>query len=364
MNIIKTFIIIIAIIFGAVIGYAETITLKTGELNECIEISTFLTNTKGEIFLYSARTSKIFKFKPNGEFEKSFCRNGIGPGEVKRVIRMFCNPENNFLYLPEFYSSIPRISIFNSEGNFKNYLDIEVSPNQKDHISKIIFLTDGSFYAILDERIGWEAHGDIYLTKDKFSLLYFDKAGKLKAKIFEAIQNDEIANAPKWGGPGILFSPSLITRITCEGNICLWKSDENILHFYDKTGAVLGTTTLEMSRVLLNKDEFEAAKKDSVKNYENDLRMQELAKKMIKLKYKPIYNSYFLADDHFIFLEFKKENSTGYTKETVLNIFDKNGKRKSSKIVKGLVMNISNDKLYIKDYDEDDNELFRIEVFK
>lgn len=350
--------------FCAAIDYAETVTLKTDKLNECIEISTFLTNIKGEIFLYSARTSKIFKFKPNGEFEKSFCSNGIGPGEVKRVIRMFYNPVNSFLYLPEFYSLVPRISIFDSEGNFKNYLDIEVSPNQKDHISKIIFLNDGSFYAMLDERIGWEPHGDVYLTKDKFSLLYFDKSGKLKAKVFETFRNDEIANAPKWGGPGILFSPSIITRITREGNICIWKSDENILQFYNKTGAKVGITTLETKPVLLSNDEFEAAKNESIKSNENDLRMQGLAKKMIKLKYKPIYSTYFLANDYYIFVDFKKQNAGGYTKETEINIFNKNGKLISSKIVKGLVMNVSDNKLYIKDYDEDDNELFRIEDFK
>ena len=39
-------------------------------------ISSFLTNTKDEIFLFSRREGKIFKFKPQGEFEKSFCRFG------------------------------------------------------------------------------------------------------------------------------------------------------------------------------------------------------------------------------------------------------------------------------------------------
>ncbi|MCX6578990.1 MAG: hypothetical protein NT166_02275 [Candidatus Aminicenantes bacterium] len=364
MNTMKTFVIFVIILFWAVSGFPETITLKTADLNECIEISTFLTNTKGEIFLYSGRMSKIFKFKQNGEFEKSYCRNGIGPGEVKRVLWLYYNPVTDFLYLPEVSSLVPKISIFDCDGNFKNYLHIELSPTQKDHVVKMIFLEDGSFYAVLNERIGWESHGDVYLTKDKFSLLYFDKAGKLKDKVFETIKNDEMSSGPRWGGPAILFSPSIIIRSTREGNVCFWKSDENILQFYSKTGVKLGTTTLEMNPLLLSDSEFEAAKKELVKNFEKDLRMQSLAKKMIKLKYTPIYKSFFLVNDHYIFVDFIRESVDDYAKETVLTTFDKNGKRQSSKKVNGVVMNISNNRLYVKEYDEDDNEFFRIEDFK
>jgi hypothetical protein len=119
-----------------------------------------------------------------------------------------------------------------------------------------------------------------------------------------------------------------------------------------------------MERVLLSDSEFEAAKKESIKNFEQDLRMQDLAKKMIKLKYKPIYRSFLFFNDHYIFVDFIKENASGYTKETMLTIFDKNGKRKSSNKVNGVVMNILNNRLYIKEYDEDGDESFRIEDFK
>ncbi|HLP58300.1 MAG TPA: hypothetical protein VK186_05695 [Candidatus Deferrimicrobium sp.] len=361
MNNMKTIMIIVMVLFGTVTGFAETITLKTADLNECIEISNFLSNTKGEIFLYSGRMSKIFKFKQNGEFEKSYCRNGIGPGEVKRALWLYYNPVNNYLYLPEVSSSVPRISIFDCEGNFKNYLDIELSPTQKDHIFKMIFLEDGSFYVTISERIGWEPHGDVYLTKDKLSLLYFDKSGKLKATIFEITRNDEMSNAPRWGGPGILFSPSHIIKSTSDGNICIGKTDENKLQFFDKSGAKLGTTNFEMEPMLLSDSEFEAAQKESIKYFERDLRMQGLAKKMIKLKYKPIYKSFYIYNDRYVFVDFIKENAAGYIKETMLTVFDKKGKKQSNTKVNGAVMNIINNRLYIKEYDEDGNEFFRIE---
>lgn len=108
---------IVMILFLAVSGFTETIKLNTADLNECIGITTFLTNTKGEIFLYSWKTFKIFKFNENGQFEKSFCRHGVGPGEVKRAIWMYHNPANDFLYLSEVASSIFRIGVFDSDGN-------------------------------------------------------------------------------------------------------------------------------------------------------------------------------------------------------------------------------------------------------
>jgi hypothetical protein len=364
MKTIKSFVIIVMILFLAVPVFTETIRLNTADLNECIGITTFLTNTKGEIFLFSHRMSKIFKFNKNGEFEKSFCRDGIGPGEVKRALWMYHNPSNDFLYLPEMSSSIFRITVFDSDGNFKNYLDIEISPTLKDNISKMIFLDDGSFYAMVSERKDVEPYSGIYLTRDKYSLLYFDKTGKLKARIFELIKNDEMSSGPGWGGPGILFRPSIVVRNTPEGNVCLAKTDENILNFYDKNGTKLGTTTLDIKRELLSDSEFKEAKAELIELSKKDLRMQDLAKKMIQLKYKPIYSTLWVIKDRYVISKQKKDSPLGFTKETTLTFFDKNGKRLASKNVNGFVLGITNSHMYVKEYDEDTNEFFRIEEFK
>ena len=48
----------------------------------------------------------------------------------------------------------------------------------------------------------------------------------------------------------------------------------------------------------------------------------------------------------------------------MLTFFDKNGKRQASKTVNGLVMGIADNQMYVKEYDEDTNEFFRIEEFK
>jgi hypothetical protein len=77
------------------LGTDRVITLKTGDLDDVLEISSFLMNSKGEIFLFSHRMLKVFKFKPDGTFEKSFCQKGEGPGEIRRVFFMFHNPVND-----------------------------------------------------------------------------------------------------------------------------------------------------------------------------------------------------------------------------------------------------------------------------
>jgi hypothetical protein len=361
MNMIKLSFLIFAIIFCANFGFSQSITLKTDDPDECIGIGSFLSNNKGEIFLFSRRTHKIFKFKKTGDFEKAFCRYGIGPGEIKRVLFMFHNPANDFLYFPEYYSGLGRVSVFDSDGNFKDYLDIEIPPQKKDHIFKLIFLEDGSFYAIFSERVGWESRGKVYVTKDKISVLYFDKNGKQKAAIYTTFQNDEVAHAPRYGGPRVLFLPDILVKKVPEGNICIGKTDENVLHFYSKTGVHMGTTQLEMKRLLLSDSEFENAKSKLIKAFKEGSRMQWLAKRMIKLKYKPIYDNFFVLPSYYVTFEFIKENVIGYPKETVLTFFNKNGEPVSIKKVKGFVMNITNNQLFIKEYDEEENESFRVE---
>jgi hypothetical protein len=361
MKITKVFSVIFIMYCCAFTGFTNPVTLKTNDLDECIGISSFLSNNKDEVFLFSWRTHKIFKFNSKGDFEKSFCRYGIGPGEIKRVLYMFHNPHNDFLYLPEAYSGLARVSIFDGSGNFKNYLDIELTENKKDHIKQLIFLADGSFYAVISKRVGWEPRGKIYLTRVEFSVLYFDKNGKLKAPVYQTFMNDEVADRPRMGGPRLLFYPAILARKTPEGNICICKSDENQVRVYSKTGSPIGSITLEMERLLLSDAEFEKAKAGMIEGFKEGSRMRWLAERMIKLKYKPLYEDIRVFPGYYVTFEREKDED-GYTKETILTFFDKTGKRKSIKKINGLVMNIAKNRLYIKEYDEDKNEAFRIET--
>jgi len=357
-------ILLICIIFGtANFVFTETIHLQTSDLNECIEVSSFLSNQKGEIFLFSMRTNKVFKFNKNGEFIKSFGGTGVGPGELKRVLHMACNPDNNFLYFPETYSGLSRVSVFDSDGRFKNYMDLELAPAQKNHILKLIFSEDGSFFTIISDRIDWEPRGNVFVTKDKRSLLYFDKKGKLKNTVYTVFENMEMADRPRMGGPRVLFLPSIIIRKTPEGDICIGKTDENEFHFYNTIGAKLSTLKLDMEQVKLSDDEFETTKSKLITYYEEGSRMQWLAKRMIKIDYKPIYENFFVLPKHVAVIEIERENVLEYPRETRVILFDRSGKRISVKRIKGkaYVLNILDNRLYIKEYDEEGDESFRIE---
>ncbi|NIM10914.1 MAG: hypothetical protein GTO45_02915 [Candidatus Aminicenantes bacterium] len=353
-------ILVLMIFLFAGVCFPATITLKSSNLDECIGITSFLSNSKGEIFLFSMRTHKVFKFKKNGDFEKSFCRYGVGPGEIKRVLFMFHNPVNDFLYLPEISSGVGRVSIFDSNGNFKDYLEVELAPRQKDHIYKLIFLEDGSFYTLLSERVDWEPKGKIYMAKYKLSVLYFGKNGKLKSPIYTTFQNKEVADRPRMGGPQVLFLPSILIKKTPVGNICIGKTDENLLYIYDKCGSKRDSVELEIKRLLLSDDEFQKTKSELVKAFKEGSRMQWLAKHMIKLKYKPIFYNFFVFQDYYVLVDIKRDGLLEYPEETTLIFFDKKGKRKTSKKINGNVMNILNTQLYIVEYDQEGNETFLV----
>jgi hypothetical protein len=346
------------VFLAAVVCLPANIILKSNDLDECVGITTFLSNSQGEFFLFSSRTHKIFKFKINGDFKKSFCRYGVGPGEIKRVLYMFHNPVNDFLYLPEISSGVGRVTVFDSSGNFKNYWEAELAPGRKDRIYKLIFLKDGSFYTLLSERVDWEPSGKIYLSKYKLSVLYFDKNGKLKSPIYTTFQNKEVADKPRMGGPRVLFLPNILIKKTPEGNICIGKGDENMLYIYDKSGSPKGHIELEIKRLLLSDDEFQNTKSALIKAFKEGTRMQWLAKRMIKLKYKPIFDDFFVLDDHYVLIDIKRNRLVGYPEQSTLIFFDKEGKRKLSKKINGNVMNVSSTQLYIVEYDQEGNETF------
>ena len=357
-------IIIIYLVFGAAFYvFSKTIHLKTENLNECFDITSFLTNSKDEHFLFSFRTNKMFKFDKNGEFVKYFGGRGVGPGELKRVLFMSHNPSNDFLYFPEAFSGLSRVSVFDSEGNFKNYMDLELKHSEKNSILKLVFLEDGSFYTVLSERVGWEPRGKVYLTREKYSLLYFDKKGKLKSTVYTTFQNREVADRPRMGGPRVLFLPSIICRKTPPGNIYIGKTDENEFHLYSKNGIKLCTSKLDMKRELLSEEEFNSAKSELSDNLKGDSRMHWLAKQMIKLKYKPIYHNFFVLPQYLAVIKIERESNLGLTKQSRVILFDEKGREITMKKIKGYVMNVSNNRLYIKEYNEDGDELFRIEDF-
>jgi len=341
----------------------SVLSLKTAQLDEIVAISTFVRNNRGEAFLFSSRLGKIFKFKPDGTFEKNFCGFGEGPGEIGRVLSMFYNPVNDFLYLPEYASGRGKITIYDGSGKYQGLLNVELSSKKKDYVKQIIFLNDGTFFIVTNERVDWKPVGKFFVTQHEFRIGHFDKDGHLLAEIFKTNLDEELSNAVRWGGPQIFYLPSILAAPTPEGNIALAKNDENTIVIYNRQGKAIETVTLEINREKLSDEIFNDTRERTLERWKGkeDERMIYLVKHMIKLDFRPIYYGFFLAGNKIILKKSLEFDDSGYVKKSKLIFFDKKGKKEAEKTIDGDVSRIENNSLFIESWDSEGNEYFRIE---
>ena len=345
-------------------GTNDVITLKTENMDEVVGISSFLMNTKGEIFLFSSQVSKVFKFRSDGTFDKSFCRRGEGPGEVNRVFSMFSNPVNDYLYLPEYVSGGKgRITMYDSDGHYQGLLTPDVSREHLDRVWKIIFLKDGSYILITNERVDWEPVGKFFITRNEIWARYFKPDGQLISSLYKTKTIDELSHAPRYGGPQILFKPTVFIKLTPDEEIAVSKNDENEISIYDIAGKKIRTITLDIPREKLSNAEFQEAKKGLIKAFEKEAgsRMHYLAKNMIKLDFKPIYWGQFLISDYVILARLEGQDDYGFPKKTRLLLFTWEGKKVGEKVFPGAVYGIKNGRVFIVTFDDEGNEHFKIQ---
>lgn len=349
--------------------YAQTypITLDVEEPGDVIAISSFEMNSRNEFFLYSNKLFKVFKFKPDGSFEKHFCRTGDGPGEVRRVLWMFLNPANDCLYLPEYASpGKGRVTIYDSSGTYKGLLKPELPQAYMDRIFKLLFLKNSSYFLVTSKRVDWKPAGKFFVTQQERQVKYFDSGNKLKADIFKTVDPGELSHAKGWGGPNVFFKPETLVKLTPEEQVAIVKTDNNTIDIYDRRGKKVNTVTLEIERQKLSDKEFNKVKVGYVEWFKtrSDARMVMLAKNMIQLEYKPFFSDFHFTPTRIVLPKTSKQDADGYTLETRLLLFDRSGKRVGEKIVSGRVLNIRDGLIFIKSYDEEGGEHFRIERFE
>lgn len=341
----------------------RVLTLKTDQIDEIVNISTFLRNSRGEVFLFSKNRGKIYKFKPDGTFEKSFCGFGEGPGEISRVFGMFHNPVNDFLYLPEYVSNRGKITVYDNSGKYQGLMNVELSLQKKDRVSQILFLKDGSFFIATEVRVNWKPEGKFFITQSEYKIEYFDKDGHLLAEIFKTILNQELSTGVGWGGPAIFFRPMMLAALTPEGNIALAKNDENTVSIYNRQGKAIDTLSLEIKREKLSDQRFSKTREMRLEAWKGkeDERMLNLVKNMIKLDFQPIYYGLFPVGNKIILTKPLEIDDSGYVKKSKLIVFANKGKKEAEKIIEGDVTRIENKSLFIVSFDSEGNEFFRIE---
>lgn len=337
-----------------------SVTLETGNVDEAVAISSFLMNGKGEFFLLSPRQGLLLKFTPKGKFEKMFAGKGQGPGEVNRVLRMFHNPMNDYLYLPEFQSGTRGIHVFDSDGRFKGKLKIGLEERKLNKVWSMLFRSDGSCFVLTSRRVKWKPYGKLFLTQNEVSIEFFDKKGKKGNIVFKELLDDEVSNQIRYGGPRILFKPAILTRLTPGGDIGVGKSDENTIYIYNHKGTLVKKVSLEISREKLTDKEFETARDNYVERLKtsSNERMAPLARQMPKLEFKPIYDNVFLSSDYIVLEQIIKEDEYQNALESRLIFFDWKGKKVKDMAIDGYVDQIMKNTLLIKRMDQDGNEIF------
>lgn len=340
----------------------RTIILKSGDLVDFVGISSCLMNKKNEFFAFSPHTLKVFKFRADGSFEKSFCNKGEGPGEIRRVLAMFYNPANDCLYLPEFYSQGKgKVSIYDCDGHYKGLMKVNISLRHMDMIQNLCFLKDGSFYAATSERVDWKPEGKWFITQEEVYTRYFKPGGELAAEIHKGRYPGEMSSGKGWGGPGLLFAPRYCIRITDDEGLAVIRNDENMLTVFDKTGKPVKTILIAIEKEILTDEEFTGMRDENLSYFSsrNDPRMTALAKEMVKLKYKPAFSSLFITKKYIVLT--KNDVAAPAPQKQKLKFFNHQGRYLGQKLIDGLISRYTDDYIIIFSYSKDEAETFRYE---
>lgn len=121
---------------------------------------------------------QIAKYSPTGERLLVIGRKGEGPGDIKRFGGMAINPNDNLLYVTEFFEGNRRISVFSPEdGRF-----IKVWPCQLDRakwpgVSTIRFDSQGNVYLQV-EKFSWRRQKNYEIGTNTRAILKFAPSGK------------------------------------------------------------------------------------------------------------------------------------------------------------------------------------------
>ena len=95
-----------------------------------------------------------------------------------------------------------------------------------------------------------------------------------------------------------------------------------------------------------------------------DDRMLYLAKRMIKLDYKPIYYDFFFpGGSRIVLAKTAGRDESGYVTRSRLISFNGEGEKLYEHTIEGVVKMIRNNRIFIKYWDSDGNEYFKIEPF-
>lgn len=115
------------------------------------------TDSKGNIFIYDRRASKIFVYNQSGNYQHAIGREGSGPGEIGQLTTMYVDSKDRLVTADRENA---RITVYNTDGevlNSRSALGI-------NHIRDIREMPDDRYLLT-----GWDGDHFLHITDSEFT---------------------------------------------------------------------------------------------------------------------------------------------------------------------------------------------------
>lgn len=137
---------------------------------------TLVLDTEGNFYL-GYDDHSIVKYAPDGKELLKMGQKGEGPGDFKRLWRYAFNPQDNLLYVTEYFEGNPWISRFTSAGKFAGEWNYQRDKSKPVVASEITFDSQGNLVIKLERSLK-KRFKDFTLGIEDSELVKFSPAGK------------------------------------------------------------------------------------------------------------------------------------------------------------------------------------------
>jgi hypothetical protein len=262
------------------------------------DIGAFDVDSEGNIYMVNLKSSEnvIFKFDKDGNFVRSFCRNGEGPGELQMTASYLRINNQDEIIITETYTGL---LFFNADGDFIT----ETRFSEKVTYGMAAIPINNSNYLIV-----W---GDASPT-DEF---LFQRPLSLFSSEFEEIKRLGSFNVPNYQKGKRVDATSLFAFSLSKEHIFVGDNNKEYeICAYDLKGNLVRKIRKEYKKVPLSREYIE--------EYTKSLNNQR--KKMTDFPESfPPYQAFFVDDKSRLFvMTYEKKEDSG---EYVIDIFNADG---------------------------------------
>jgi len=194
--------------------------------------SSMAIDKQGNVFVLDPRASIVYKFSKNGKFVKKFGKKGEAPGDLRYPGKILVAGKDKLIV--DEYASLKRISVFNTNGKFVNYLktskaNFDIVGFDNCVIAYNIKAMENEEEHIFIERLS-------LLDKKRLPLLDFKK----KSNLISVVISDTYRGAIKSPFREIAFLRK------CNGNLLVGYSTNKIINIYSTKGKLTISFDLQM----------------------------------------------------------------------------------------------------------------------